>query len=162
MNSRRLIESLLGVAGLWLIARSLPDYATTLALHWTGGLPVPDVGFDFFRLRSWQFFFTVLVGVGLIATRRPLARWLQPEGADVTLDPPSFLMAGIALLGIYFVVSGLTDLSQYLGAIGIGRELRYLLWRSALNIGVGASLLIASPWIARRWRTRTAGPGSTG
>jgi hypothetical protein len=64
MGGRRTVESLLGVAGIWMLARPLPDYTSTLAMRLTGKLPVSDLPPDILLFQSIRVTVSVLLGTG--------------------------------------------------------------------------------------------------
>ena len=152
MGSRKLVESLLGVAGIWLVAYQIPAFATSIYLVASGEMPDSDLGPSLLKSQGFHFAATIITGVILLCTRKHIGRWLHPSDADVALSAQPIFAVGVALIAVVLMVSGLGSLSQFFGWRGSGMEQPLLMWSGVASILLGVLLFLASPWVSRLWR----------
>lgn len=145
MTRRELATLLIRLLVLWLAIRSL------MALFWqvavlVGRLFDPSVGVHFgygeiAQLVSWLMHVAVVVAVWFLAPR--LARWtVRRDGrafATVVHGPSSWLGLGCVLLGLYFVVQGLSQVVFLLLHLGDASRQDMVFF----NSGSGAVQLLA-------------------
>ena len=146
MQGRSLVESLLAVAGIWLVARQIPDYATSLLLMATGDLPVSGAGPSVLATQGIHFLVSAIAGLILIFSRKLLAEWFLPEEAKMQVGAEPLFAAGIGVVGVYFIISGALTLWQLMWP---GSS--YPLWSGILSMLLGLGLFFATPWITRLW-----------
>jgi hypothetical protein len=153
MTGRPLVESLLAVAGIWLVARQFPDYAAFAILALSGALPVSGIAPGVFSTQALHFLWSVGVGGLLIFLRRPIARWIHPANSGETVSCQGLLTAGLGVLSIYFIGSGLIALGRLVGQIGMGIDMAFQAWNGVVSILVGGVLFICARWIGRKLET---------
>ena len=160
MQGRNLIGSLLAVIGVWLIVREIPDYVTSLYLTFAEVGPVSAAGPSVIMTQSLHFILSAATGLALIIVRRRLASWLQPDDSIADFGAEPLFAAGVAILGLYFTVTGLVVLGQ-LFAIGEGLgDQSYAVWSSIISVVVGLFVLLIAPLLTRLWRKVYRAPGS--
>lgn len=148
-QTRSLISALIGLLGVWLILRQVPDYASSLFIALSGREEIPT---DLLSLYGAHFAVTAVFGIVLILLRGRLARWLVPADSVTSFQERSLIAIGVAVVGAYFVA---------LGAISLGESFAveqsthssnpYLFWRGIIAVGVGLSLFVGSVGISRLW-----------
>lgn len=92
-----------------------------------------------------------MVGVLLIAARKLIARSLFRESHEYSFDEGRLVSVGVAIIAIYFVVSGLVVLGDYFAEYSRGFGEPFLVLRGSVTVGLGLLLLVGAPWVARLW-----------
>jgi uncharacterized membrane protein HdeD (DUF308 family) len=103
-------------------------------------------------MQGVHFAASALLGALLLLLRRPLGRWLHPNEATVNPVAQPLFAAGVALIGVHYVVSGLVSLSEYFEWRRSGVDQPYTLWSGGTSVVLGAILFAASPGISRLLR----------
>lgn len=152
MDGRKIVESLLGVGGIWLLAKQLPDYATTLTATLSGRFSVSASPPTALLFQSVHFAVSFMAGGVLLLARKPIARWLHPEAGSAPTPGESVFAAGVGLLAIYFVVFGLLELGPFVWADMRFQERPDVMLRGSFSVALGVALFIASPWILCLWK----------
>jgi hypothetical protein len=155
MASRKLVESLLGVAGIWLLLRQIPDYATTLLLVATGEVREPGVGPSMLAFQSLHFAASVLTGFALLFARKSLAKWLHPGDSESSVQAQPVLAFGVTLLGLYFFIAGILKVAEYFARRATVSVEPYLLWVGIASSVLGTLMFMACPWVVRASRALT-------
>ncbi len=157
ISARRFLEALLILAGVWLLFRQLPDYAATLYVAFGNEDFASSVDRGRSPLLIMQGIYlaaNVACGLLLIACRSLLARTLFPnELSGVSLESTSLIAAGTALIGTYFIISGVVELGAH---FMLTRDLRsepFVRWRGVFSLLAGLVLFLVSAWSARIWET---------
>lgn len=151
MAARRLVEALIGVSGIWLVARQIPDYMASAAIALTSSDPVPQAQVLF--VQSVHFLTGLVLGFVLVSARKGFALWFAPDESDIDANAGALLAVGVAIVSVYFMLSGVVALGEYLGLRATSdAENPYLVWRAAFAIGGGLLMFAFSVRIGRIWR----------
>ena len=135
LQSRNFVEALIAVMAIWLIVREIPEFAISQF-----ALPFVDAQFQNANWKANEithFSVSLLMGVLLLVLRRRLGAWLV---SDSDIDAPlatSLVAVSTALIGVYFVASGLATLVTFLVNLNYDREI------SMHYLGTGVGFLIA-------------------
>lgn len=136
---------------LWLILRDLPN--SVAALHFA--LTVPALTEQVREGMSVNFSLlsgNIFLGFLLMALRSRVATWLAPADTAVPASSNAILAGGLAVVGIYFLASGLADVLTFLAwtrrVAGFDRQ---LLWSGSASLFVGLVVLASSTRILRFW-----------
>lgn len=149
VETKTLISALLALAGIWLMLRQVPDYAATVYLIIVDS---PDGSSLLVPTQSIRFIASLLCGAFLVLGRRPLADWLVPSSQVTEHQPQSLLSVGVAIVAVYFLLSGLVALGQHVAFSRIQNiSDEYVLWQGVFSIGTGVLMFVASVGFARMW-----------
>ncbi len=157
LETRRLTESLIAIAGIWLVFRQLPDYAATFYMllsenQLSSDIPSPQRAI-FTTAQSVQFVSSLCAGIFLVTLRKVLARWLVPESQEEVIGTDGLLAVGIAIISFFFILSGIVSLGQYLAEYGTAETNNtFLYWNGIFSIALGVISFLFSVGIARLWR----------
>ena len=144
-----LVSALIGLLGLWLVLRQVPDFASSLFISLSAREDIPA---DLLRLYGANFAVTALLGIVLSLLRERLARWLVPAESATTFQVRSLLAVGAAALGVYFVALGGMSLGESFAVEqSANRSNPYLFWRGIIAVVVGLCLFLGSVGISRLW-----------
>jgi hypothetical protein len=149
-SESRFVEVLLGLIGVWLVIRYVPDYVTVLYIS-LGGSTAEAGGPSILVLQSIRFGFSAVFGILAVVLRKRIAFWLQPSAAVTGLDARGILLAGCLLIGGYFILSGAQTIASYFAWASHWTQDTYRLWSGAISIVLGLALFLAIGWIARWW-----------
>jgi hypothetical protein len=149
-SESRFVEVLLGLIGLWLVIRYIPDYVTVLYLS-LGDAAQETVGPSILVLQTIRFGFSAIFGILAILLRKPIALWLQPGAAVTGLDARGVLLAGCLLIAGYFMLSGLQTLAVHFAWSAHWAQDAHRLWSGAISVATGLALFLAIGWISRWW-----------
>lgn len=157
LETRRLTESLIAIAGIWLVFRQLPDYAASSYILLTENQLSSDIPSSqraiFTTVQTVQFVSSLCAGVFLVILRKVLARWLVPESQERAIGTDGLLAVGIAIISFFFILSGIVNLGQYLAAYGHAETNNtFLYWDGIFSIALGVISFLFSVGIARLWR----------
>ena len=148
-QTRSLVSALIGLLGLWLVFRQVPDYASSLIIALSGREEIPA---DLLSLYGVHFAVTAVFGVVLILLRGRLARWLVPAESVTSFEGRSLIAIGVAVVGVYFVALGAISLGESFAVEQTtNRSNPYLFWRGIIAVGVGLFLFVGSVRISRLW-----------
>ncbi len=147
--TRKLIESLLALAGIWLLFRQLPDYASTLYIMLQGSIVGSP---ELIGIQSIHFFASVFFGAVLISARKFISRWLVREENNNQFQSQALVSVGVAIVSVFFVLSGVTELGQYYGVMQESNASNpYPLWKGIFSIASGLVAFVFSVGIGRVW-----------
>jgi hypothetical protein len=151
MQKQGLVESLVGMFGIWLIVRGIPDYVSSLYLVATspGEFMRPEA---VLISQGVHFVASLACGLILLLMRHHLSRWLTPGAGAVDVTALSLVAVGAAVIGLYLAGSGLASVTSYLFQFhAFGRTSELLLWSGASSVAIGGLLFAASPRLAKLW-----------
>lgn len=158
LEVKRLSEALIALAGIWLTVTPLPSLVSGMfATAFSPGV-FQDV--DPASLASMQIAYylsSAIVGAALIMLRKPIARWLSPDESGSSVTAQCLFAVGVALLGMSYLVSGITSFSSLLMlsmANGPPVNIPHLerFWGSITDLVAGLCLFGLSIHIARLWQ----------
>jgi hypothetical protein len=150
-ETRKLVEALIALAGIWLLFRQLPDYASSLYLIIRGSEAVASNP-EFISIQSIHFVASVIFGATLILFRKRLASWLVPQEGEIQFQPQALVSVGVAIISVFFILSGVVALGQYFGVKQMPNTSNpYVLWKAIFSIGGGIGMFISSVGISRLW-----------
>lgn len=152
MNGRNLFETLLAVAGVWLVARQIPDYSTTLYLAATGALPASSAGPSVFSMQVLHIAVSVTTGLALIFSRKILSRWIKTKSSTDDSSADAVFAAGVGILGIYFMLTGLVLVGQLIPWRESIDTQPFIFWNGIASFLIGLSVFVGMPWIVSIWR----------
>ena len=149
IETRKLVESLVALAGIWLLFRQLPDYASTMYMmtheSQMGG---PEL----ITIQSIHFLASIFFGSILILARKLVSRWLVHENSTNQLQGQALVSAGVAIVSVYFILSGVTEIGQYYGVMQEPNiDNPYPLWKGVFSIISGLVGFVLSVGIGRVW-----------
>jgi hypothetical protein len=150
VSETRFIEGVLGLIGIWLVIRYVPDYVMVLYID-VGDSTPGAVGPSILVLQSIRFGFSVIFGILAIAFRKRIALWLQPGPVVTGLDARGVLIAGCLLIAGYFMLSGVQTLAVHFAWSAHWTQDAHRLWSGAVSVVVGLALFLAIGWVARWW-----------
>ncbi|WBU39759.1 hypothetical protein [Marinobacter alkaliphilus] len=152
-NTRSLIGAITGLAGIWLLLRQLPSYASSVFATLSG---VEGVSSDLLVIHGIHFAVSAVLGLTLVILRGKLAAWLVPEESTNSLEVSSFLAIGAAIIGVYFTAQGVITLGESYTVYRIPDTSNpYLFWNGVFSVAVGLALFLGSFGIGRMWELIT-------
>ncbi len=152
MNERRILETLLAFAGIWMMIRQIPDYAGTLAALFSGSGGFVMAGREFFVLQGFHLAASGVIGLVLLASRKIVAAWIFPNPSTVTFSGEGLFSAGVAIVGIYFFVTGLSNLGLFAFLDSGAPARQRLLVSGTVSAFLGMVLFAASRIVAVLYR----------
>ena len=152
ISGRRLVEALLAVAGIWMLVRQIPDYITTIYVAAAGSLESVWSGPDVVSVQGLHFFVSAVLGTALLLARNVIARRLFPDLNDEALASDGILAAGVAIVGVYYAMSGLIDLSVLADWRPGPPADRSQLWFGAASAILGGLLFVSAGLILNFWQ----------
>ncbi len=147
MQTRPLVASLVALMGLWMTLRQLPEVVSSLFMVFSDQGDIPA---SVLMIHAVHFFSYTLIGVGLILLREKLAGWLVPHEANMSIGVRALMAVGTALIGIYFIATGVVSLGESF-AQQYSSANPYLLWRGGASLAMGLVLFVGSVGIQRLW-----------
>lgn len=152
-HTRSLCEALLGIAGIWLLVRTLSNQATSLYIAWSSSSVAQEAGApNMLAIQGVHFLVSLLLGAALILARKPISRWLAPYETDSSVSSANLIAVGTALIGIGYLAAGLITLGTHYARLeALGSASPDSLWRGGLSVGVGIILFASSLGIGRLW-----------
>ncbi|WP_280561700.1 hypothetical protein [Chromohalobacter sp. 48-RD10] len=152
-HTRSLCEALLGVAGIWLLVRTLSNQATSLYIAWSSSSMAQEAeATNMLAIQGVHFFVSALLGAVLILARKPISRWLTPHEAAVSASSATLIAVGAAIIGIGYLAAGLNTLGTHYARLEtLGTVSPERLWRGGLSIAIGIMLFASSVGIGRLW-----------
>jgi len=142
-----LVESLLGLLGIWLIASRLPDFLSSAFVSVTGQEHISGILLATYGVHLAGYCIT---GLALLLLRARIARWLVNEDRPLALHPENFVGSGVAIFAVFFVVSGLVSIGESLVFLSKrSMENPYLFWRGITSCTLGIVLFLVSPRIGQ-------------
>jgi len=152
-HTRSLCEALLGVAGIWLLVRTLSNQATSLYIAWSSASVAQEAeALNMLAIQGVHFFVSLLLGAVLILTRKSISRWLTPSEAEVSASSATLIAVGAALIGIGYLAAGLFTLGTHYARLEtVGAASPDSLWRGGLSVAIGIMLFVSSVGIGRLW-----------
>lgn len=149
IEANTLVAAVFAIAGVWLILRPLPDYAATVYLIIVDS---PDGSSALIPTQSIRFVTSLFSGALLVFGRCRLANWLVPESRVVDYQSQALLSVGVAVVAVYFTLSGLVALGQHIVLMRIQNVSNdYVLWQGLFSTAIGISMFVASVSVARVW-----------
>jgi hypothetical protein len=91
----------------------------------------------------------------LILGRRAFACWIEPDEAEAEIKVEPLLAVGIALVGVYFFVSGATSIALFVSFNSFGGMQSSAFWSGAISALLGLGLFLLSPYMTRFWQSRS-------
>jgi len=147
---KNLGETLIALVGIWLIAASIPDFVTSLFALWTSG-PIERES-NLYFVTFVHLATKILVGLSLILTKNRIGKLLKLN-SHVESSSSELLSAGIFLLGLYFVFSGIVFLSRYYFVFNeVSPTEAGIYWQGTVSIVCGLLLALFSFSFAKLWR----------
>ncbi|WP_280539005.1 hypothetical protein [Chromohalobacter sp. 11-W] len=152
-HTRSLCEALLGIAGIWLLVRTLSNQATSLYIVWSSSSVAQEAEApNMLAIQGVHFFVGVLLGAGLLLARKPISRWLTSSEGEVSASSATLMAVGTALIGIGYLASGLVTLGTHYARLEtLGAASPDSLWRGGLSASIGIILFASSVGIGRLW-----------
>ena len=147
MQTRPLVASLVALMGLWMTLRQLPEVVSSLFMVFSDHGDIPA---SVLMIHAVHFFSYSLIGVGLILLREKLASWLVPHEASMSIGVRALMAVGTALIGIYFIATGVVSLGESFAQQHSSSN-PYLLWRGGASLAMGLVLFVGSVGIQRLW-----------
>lgn len=149
VHTRSFIEAIIAVLALWFMLWELPDFASTVYITLSGQEEIP---LRMIRHHGVHLAGYALIGALLMIFRARLAGWLVPRDDSASFQPSAFIGVGTALVGVYFVASGITSLGEWFAAGQVpGGTAPYPLWRGIFACAIGIALFVFSVGIERVW-----------
>ena len=152
-QTRQLSEALLAVAGVWLLIRQMPDYATSLYMGWSDPslAHAPDAP-NFLVIQGFHFFVSALLGSVLILGRKPISKWVTPNRPEHDSTAGVLISIGAAVIGIFYLAAGVITLGTYYAIYEkLGSTSPNMFWRGFFSVGVGIFLFAVSVGLGRLW-----------
>ncbi len=150
LDARRLLESLIALAGIWLLFRQLPDYVATMYVAFVDSETVQAD--RFVAVQSIHFGASVFFGFLLIIVRKFVARWLTSDEVQASVQAEPMMAAGIAVVSLYFVLSGVVALgAHYVTTQMSNASNPYTLWQGVFSVVSGLLLFLLSIGLGRLW-----------
>lgn len=140
---------MLGIMGIWLILRHIPDLAPSIYIVLAEDENLPNT-----LLLAHFFHFTVaaFLGIAVVSSRQKCASWLSGSNSEVSIHASSLLAVGSFILGLYFTASGIISIGEHAGiSSGPTRQNNFLLYKGFTSIAVGSVLMVCSVGISRVW-----------
>lgn len=149
VETKALISAISALAGVWLMLRQLPDYAATVYIVIVDS---PNGSSPLVPTQSIRFIASLLCGALLVFGRRSLADWLVPNSQVTEHQPQALLSVGVAIVAVYFFLSGLVALGQHVALNRVqNMSNEYVLWQGLFSIGTAILMFVASVGVARMW-----------
>ena len=156
MSPRHAAEIAIGVVGVYFLASSIAMSASSLQLALHTSTPESDVRW----IGVISCALTAATGGALVGFRRWLAGWLVPnsQASSEGNGTPGVHAAAISVIGIYFLVSGVSDLVQEVViALSASRSGGLLSFERsvgpAAQMVVGSLLFCGAGAVVRFWNT---------
>jgi len=150
LDARRLVESLIALAGIWLLFRQLPDYIATIYVAFIDSETVQAD--HFIAVQSIHFGASVFFGLLLIVVRKSVARWLTLDEVQAPVQAEPMMAAGIAVVSSYFVLSGVVALATHYVTTQMPNVSNpYILWQGVFSVVGGLLLFFSSIGLGRLW-----------
>ena len=159
MRSRELVEAAAVFLALWVLAARLPDSLLFLFIDLSGGMETEPFMFWLNILRVAIY---LGIALALIAGRKLLARWLSSEDSAPGGELRTLFAAALALLGVYFIISGAVLMTETL-MVQRAEDFwaRAVFIRGLSSLIAGSLLFLFCGGVARVWtlliKLRTAG-----
>lgn len=148
-GTQQLISGILGVMGIWLILRHIPDLVSSVYIALTEEEHLPNT---LLFVQFFHFAVAAFLGIAVVFTRQKIATWLSGSNAEVSIHAPSLLAVGSVILGLYFAAIGIISIAEQAGiAAGSTRQNNFLLYKGLTSITIGIVLMVCSVGISRVW-----------